>query len=77
MRPLPLRAVGYTHASSVMPPVRSSEAESATVTQESAPLNHRALPYLPAVVQVAPETAPVLPCPEASAAVVPTPSLKL
>ena len=73
----PLIAVGYTHASSVMPLVRSSELESAAVTQLFAPLNDSALPYRPVAVQAAPETVPVLPLPEPSTAVVPLPSLKL
>src|SRR5438093_9378728 len=72
----PLIAVGDTQASSVMPVVRSREAASATVTQLLTPPNDRALPYFPLVVQVAPETVPLFPLPEASAATVPAPSLK-
>src|SRR5690348_5043858 len=73
----PLIAVGYTHASSVMALARSREAESATVTQLFVPLNDRALPYLPEVLQVAPEIVPAFPFPEASPSVEPVPSSKL
>src|SRR5687768_13828288 len=74
--PLPC-AVGNTHADSVMPTVRSSALLSATVTQSFTPSNDRALPYLPCVVQVAPEMVPVRPLPVTSTAVVPVPALKL
>src|SRR5437773_3760937 len=67
---------GFTQASSVMPLVRCSEAESGTLTREFVPLKRSALPYLPAVVQVAFEIVPVLPLPEESATVVPLPSSK-
>src|SRR6267142_4176586 len=69
-------AVGNTHASSVMPVIRWSEAASATVTRALDPLNVKVLPYLPFVVQVAAAIVPALPLPEASATVVPDPSLK-
>ena len=73
----PLIAVGNTHASSVMAAVRSSELESLTVTQSLTPSNDSALPYLPLVVQVAPEIVPVFPLPEVSASVEPVPASKL
>src|SRR3989442_9703371 len=68
-------AVGYTHASSVMPVVRWSEAESLMVTIELVPLNTRALLYLPAAVHVPLVIVPVFPLPDESATVVPVPSL--
>ena len=68
--------MGLTHASIVMPVVRSSEALSLTVTELFVPLNDRAPPNLPSALHVAPEVEPVLPVPDASAAVVPAPSLK-
>ena len=46
--------VGFTHAESVMPYVRSSDAESATSTRSFVPSNESAPPYFPAAVQVAP-----------------------
>src|SRR5262249_42234895 len=73
----PDSAVGRTHASSVMPVVRSSVFESAMFTRLEGPLNVRAWPYFPARVQVAPDTVPVLPLPDLSFRVVPVPSLKL
>ncbi len=45
-------------------------------TRALVPLKESAAPYFPAVVQVALERVPVLPPPEASAVVVPDPSLK-
>src|SRR6476469_6099673 len=63
-------AVGRTQPSSVMPVVRSSEFESATVTQLLVPLKLSAPPNLPAALRPAPLIAPVLPRPEASAVVV-------
>src|SRR6476619_5188449 len=66
-------ADGWTHASRVIPVVRSNPAESATVTQSLTPSNERAPPYLP-VVQVAPEIVPVIP-PTVLFTVVPVPSL--
>src|SRR5436190_77247 len=68
--------MGLTQASRVIPVVRSREAESLTVTQLLTPLNDRAPPYLPEVDQEVLATVPVLELPEASAAVVPDPSLK-
>ncbi len=69
--------VGYTHASSVIPVVRLRSAVLPTVTRSLTPLKLRAFPKRPWVVQAAPEMAPVCPLPEASAALVPAPSLKL
>jgi hypothetical protein len=54
-------------------PFRSSEAESFTVTRACVPLND-AFPYLPVGSQAAVPIAPVLPLPEASAALGPRPS---
>src|SRR2546423_12585955 len=70
------RAVGCTHASSVMPVVRSRLFASGTVTQLLVPLKLSAPPNLPAAVCVAPVIAPALPWPEESAAVVPVVSSK-
>src|SRR6267142_1489422 len=71
----PVPDVGFTHASMVIPLVRSSDAASATVTHALVPLNDSALPYLPAVVHVALEIVPVLFCPDASLVCTPLPSL--
>ena len=62
-------------AESVMAVVRSREAESGIRTRLVEPLKLSAPPYRPWVVQVAPTRVPVLPLPEASAVVVPVPSL--
>src|SRR5262245_29736792 len=59
-----------------MPVVRCKEAASGTLTRALVPLNDSALPYLPAVDQVAAVIVPALLFPEASATVVPEPSLK-
>jgi hypothetical protein len=72
-----LVAVGYTHASNVIPVVTCNEAESGTVTRELKPLKDKALPYLPAVVHVAPLIVPLFPLPETSFTIMPLPSLKL
>ena len=69
-------AVGRTHASSVIPVVRSSEAESAIDTKSFTPSNESAEPVFAVVVQVAPEIDAVLPCPEMSATVLPLPASK-
>src|SRR3954466_12569879 len=69
------RALGLTHASRVMPVVRSKVAESAIVTHALVPLNDSALPNLPAVLQVALLIVPGLPLPDESLTVVPVPSL--
>ena len=71
-----LTVEGLTHASSVIPLERCSEAASGTVTSALVPLNCSALPYLPVAAQVAPVIVPVLPFPDASATVVPEPSSK-
>src|SRR5262245_22393190 len=73
----PLIAPGFTHASRVMAPDRSSELASLTVTQSLTPSNDSAPPYLPPAVQAAPESVPLFPWLLESAAVVPLPSLKL
>src|SRR4051812_5328744 len=72
----PDRVVGRTHASSVIPAVRSSEFESATVTMLSTPLKDSAPPNLPPVERVAPVIVPGLLEPELSVAVVPDSSSK-
>ena len=66
---------GFTHASKVMPVVRCNDAESLMFTRALLPLKTSALPYFPAVVQVAFAIVPVFPFPEESATVVPVPSL--
>src|SRR5712692_5062679 len=66
---------GLTHASRVIPVVRCNEAESLMFTRALLPLKTSALPYFPAVVQVAFAIVPVFPFPEESATVVPVPSL--
>ena len=65
---------GLTHASSVMPPVRSSELESGTDTRSFTPSNDSACPNRPAA-QAAPETVPALLLPEESRTETPAPSL--
>src|SRR5262249_49810063 len=72
-----LTELGLTQASIVMAFVRSSVFASLTVTQSLTPLNERALPYLPEVVQVAPEMAPLFALPDESVALGPLPALKL
>src|SRR5215510_1606006 len=67
-------AEGSTHASSVIPVDSCSEAAFGMVTTAFVPLNDSALPYLPAVAQVAPVIVPVFPLPDASVTVVPDPS---
>src|SRR5438445_7334888 len=57
----PVPAVGFTHASTVMPVVRRSEGASATVTHAVVPLNESAPPNLPVAVLVALEIVPVFP----------------
>ena len=66
---------GEIQAISVIPVVKSSDAESGTVTRALLPLNDNALPNLPAVVHVAPTSVPVFPVPDRSAVAVPAPSL--
>src|SRR5919204_1590218 len=70
-------AEGFTHASSVIPLVRSSEFESATVTSVFVPLNESAPSVWPAIDHVPFAIVPLLPVPERSASVVPLPALKL
>src|SRR5262245_28311813 len=70
------KAVGYTHASSVMPIVKSSERESLTSTAELDPLNASAFPKRPVVIHDAPLIVPALPEPEASETIPPAPSSK-
>ena len=67
-------ALGLTHASSVTPLVRCSAATSLIVTQLLTPLNNRPPPTRPDA-QDAPESVPLFPFPEMSAATVPEPSL--
>src|SRR5687768_1633477 len=59
-----------------MPPVRSSELASATVTQLLEPLNDRALPNLPAADHEVFARTPLFPRPDVSAVVLPAPSSK-
>ena len=70
----PPATAGRTHASSVIPVVRSSVAESATATHALVPLKLRALLNLPVVTQAAFVSVPMLPRPDWSAVVVPVPS---
>src|SRR5918992_2407284 len=72
----PPSAVGFTHASSVMPVARSSEGLSGTVTQLLEPSNVSAPPNRPIGAQPVAVAVPWLPNPEASATVAPAPSLK-
>src|SRR3954464_13319918 len=65
------RAVGCTHASSVMPVVRSRLFASPTVTRLLVPLKLSAPPNLPAATCVAPVIVPGLLWPEESGAGVP------
>src|ERR1041384_7876893 len=66
----PPDAVGLTHASSVIPAVRSSEAESLMETSALVPLNPSPFPHFP-VTQVAPLMVPEFPFPEIPATVLP------
>src|SRR5258706_14502960 len=63
--------LGHTHASSVIAFVRSSDAESGTVTRALVPLKLSALPNLPERVRVAAVMVPVLVLPDASVTVDP------
>src|SRR5262252_10461163 len=70
----PTFAVSYTHADSVMLPVRRRLLPLPRSTSDVEPLNASAVPYLP-VVQVGPPVRrPVFPLPDKSAVVSPTPS---
>src|SRR5262245_11716278 len=66
-------ALGLTQASSVIPLVRSSEAESGTLTIALVPLKERAPPYLPLVLQVALAIVPLLLLPDRSGRLGPEP----
>jgi hypothetical protein len=77
VRHVPPVAAGLTHASSVIPVVRSSDAASATVTQSSTPSNDSARPKRPSGTRVAPLTVPWLLRPDASATCAPLVSSKL
>jgi hypothetical protein len=68
-------AVGNTHASSVIAPVRSSDAASGTVTQLLG-ANASAVPNRPCVVHDVAVATPVLPFPDASPMLVPVFSSK-
>ena len=72
----PPLAVGKTHASSVMPLVKSRLATSLTLTRLLVPLKDKFFPNFPDVFQVAPPMVPLFPLPEASAVVLPAPSSK-
>src|SRR3989442_11235781 len=75
----PSIAVGLTHASSVMPVVRSSgvaAAPSVTVTQSRMPLKDNAMPTLPGT-RTAPVMVPLRPLGDESIAVAPPASSKL
>src|SRR5262249_16196133 len=65
---------GFTHASSVIPVVRCSDAASGTDTNDDVPLNDNADPNFPDPDHVAPLIVPLLPFPEESPTVVPDPS---
>ncbi len=69
-------AVGLTQASNVIPTLRSSDAESFTVTDELVPLKDNAPPNFPVFVQPPTLTVPLFPFPEVSRAMVPVPSSK-
>src|SRR5262245_8677519 len=73
-RQLVVTADGLTHASSVIALVRCREAASGIVTSALMPSNDNPAPYIP-VVHVALVMNPVFPVPDASATVVPVPSL--
>jgi len=66
---------GLTHTSSVIAVVKCNDGASGIVTSDALPSNASAPPYLPALVQVARMTFPVLPVPDTSATLVPLPSL--
>ncbi len=72
----PTMTAGCTHASSVIPVVRSSEFESGTVTQSFAPSKRRAWPKRPIGTRTGPPSVPWLPVPDESTACVPLASSK-
>src|SRR5262245_48636113 len=69
----PTFAVSYTHAESVMLPVRCRLAGLPRSTYELEPLNARAAPFLP-LVHALLTSSPLPPWPDTSAVDVPTPS---
>ena len=69
-------ASGRTHASNVIPDVKSNDAESATVTQSSTPSNDNARPNRPPVTRAAPDTVPTFPRPDESVTAAPETSSK-
>ena len=69
-------AVGLTHASMVMPELRSRELLSGIVTMLLVPSKERALPYLPLGLHPVPVAVPEFPLPERSVTETPLPSLK-
>src|SRR6476620_4093856 len=68
--------VGSTQASRVIPELSCRDLLFGIVTRLLVPLKESALPYFPAVVQVALAIVPVLPLPDVSVTVVPEPSSK-
>ena len=74
--PQPVLAAGLTHASTVIPVLRSSEAASATPTELLDPLKVRTLPYLPVAFQAVFDATPLLAYPDEFAVAVPVPSSK-
>src|SRR5262245_56643692 len=70
----PLTVDELTHASSVMPFVRSSDDESAMLTSDEVPLNCSAPPYLPDFDHVPFCTVPSFLLPDESATFAPAPS---
>src|SRR5712692_2356716 len=66
---------GLTHASSVIPVLRSKDWASGIVTRAELPSNDRALPNFPAAAHVALAIVPTFPLPDASPADAPAPSL--
>src|SRR5438552_1252138 len=72
----PLSAVGFTHASTVMPVVRSSAGESGIDTESLTPSKESARPNFPFAVRVAPLIVPIWWKGDASMVVVPDVSSK-
>src|SRR5712691_10087875 len=73
----PVMLLGFTHASSVIPAVTSSDGASGMLTRLLTPLKLSAAPYRPCATHVAPEIVPLLPLPDVSATVVPEPASML
>src|SRR3954471_112127 len=69
--------LGRTHASAVMPVVRSRSLASAIETASLTPSNDSAPPVLPVALQLAPLIVPGWFLPETSASVLPLPASKL